>query len=91
MSEAAAHLCTLRLPINAQIKSATGNRLCLCAVSAAQTGVAAAVIEAAGLAAAAGIDAAGNSGRHWEVFFSRPTVSMPALCSAVADAATHVM
>lgn len=47
------------------------------------------MIEAAGLAA--GSDDAGASGRQWDVFFSRPAVSMPAVFSAAAEAATHVM
>lgn len=64
-------------------------------VSSTQTAAAAAAIEAAGTSAAEGADAAGAAfgdgpGQHWEVFFSRPGVSMPALFRAVASQAAAV-
>eukprot|EP00878_Enallax_costatus_P028011 GHUV01030207.1.p1 GENE.GHUV01030207.1~~GHUV01030207.1.p1 ORF type:complete len:331 (+),score=166.94 GHUV01030207.1:404-1396(+) len=60
-------------------------------VTPAQTAAAAAAIEAAGAAAAEGSDTAAAKGQQWEVFFSRPVVSMPALFSAVAGAAADIM
>jgi hypothetical protein len=65
------------------------------AVSSTQTAAAAAAIEAAGVIAAEGADAAGRAfgdgpGHQWEVFFSRPAVSMPALFRAVATQAAAV-
>ncbi|KAF8069449.1 hypothetical protein HT031_001565 [Scenedesmus sp. PABB004] len=57
-------------------------------VTTAQTAAAAAAIEAAGVIAAEGVDGAAGAGRQWEVFFSRPAASMPALfCAAAAEAA----
>jgi hypothetical protein len=65
------------------------------AVSTTQTAAAAAAIEAAGAIAAEGADAAGSAfgdgpGQQWEVFFSRPAASMPALFKAVAAQAAAV-
>jgi hypothetical protein len=75
-------------------------KLCPCsllriAVSSTQTAAAAAAIEAAGVIAAEGADAAGSAfgdgaGHQWEVFFSRPAVSMPGLFRAVASQAAAV-
>lgn len=65
------------------------------AVTDAQTAAAAAAFEAAGVIAAEGADTAGTSsgaglGQLWEVFFSRPAASMPALFRAVAAHAAAV-
>eukprot|EP00879_Flechtneria_rotunda_P024732 GHRR01026238.1.p1 GENE.GHRR01026238.1~~GHRR01026238.1.p1 ORF type:complete len:904 (+),score=333.81 GHRR01026238.1:136-2847(+) len=62
-------------------------------VTRTQVAAAAAAIQAAGILSGegnAGYDAAASPGQHWEMFFSRPVVSMPALFEAIVMEASKV-